>query len=424
MKRILFSADGSSGDLIPMVLMARDFQSAGYEVCVCGGEDFSGLAADFGVPYQAYPHNYGEKYLNHQRTGYIHNMRENIKHQESLYEGEYQLLSQIAPDFDVLINFLAEIFTPSIAEAYNLANIKLFTFPVIRGDLYGPPAGLPFVTENKTFNHLAWQGAIVAAKYLFKYYDTVNGLRERLKLPPLDDLLTNNSNCDHMMMGVYEELMPPCATWTFPHTYIGPCLPSDPVPLSDELEAFLAAGSKPIYIGFGSMQHADSEGLTKMLVQAVRDAGVRAIIAQATSTVGNGAEDADDIYVLREYPIPHHILFPRLKAAVHHGSWITTHLAARAGIPQLILPQASDQYMWSHALSSRGLGPKFVDMNRLKPHKLSAAIAELTSREDFAVNARELGEKVAGRNGVQNAVELFERIKGDLEQKRRARRRA
>ena len=31
MKRILFSGDGSSGDLLPMVLMAREFKRAGYE---------------------------------------------------------------------------------------------------------------------------------------------------------------------------------------------------------------------------------------------------------------------------------------------------------------------------------------------------------------------------------------------------------
>ena len=32
MKRILFSGDGSSGDLLPMVLMAREFKQAGYDV--------------------------------------------------------------------------------------------------------------------------------------------------------------------------------------------------------------------------------------------------------------------------------------------------------------------------------------------------------------------------------------------------------
>ena len=161
---------------------------------------------------RGYPHNYSDLYLENQRPGYIHNIRENIRHQERLFQGEFDVLSKIAPDYDVLINFLAEIFVPSIAEAYGLPNIKLYTFPVVRSDRYAPPAGLPFVTENKYINRLQWWAAVVSARHLFSYNDTVNRLRAQLNLPPAGDLLTDNANCDHMMIGLYEELMPPCPT--------------------------------------------------------------------------------------------------------------------------------------------------------------------------------------------------------------------
>ncbi|MBW2697072.1 MAG: glycosyltransferase family 1 protein [Deltaproteobacteria bacterium] len=416
MRRILFSGDGSGGDLIPLVLMAREFKRAGYDVCVCGSSEHSRIASDFGVPFEGYPHNYSEIYLENQRLGYIHNIRENIRHQEMLFQGEFDVLSKIAPDYDVLINFLAEIFVPSIAEAYGLPNIKLYTFPMVRSDRHGPPTGLPIVTENKHLNRLQWWAVVFAARHLFSYNDTVNRLRAQLNLPPAGDLLTDNANCDHMMIGLYEELMPPCPTWNrIDHTYIGPCIPSDDARLSDELEAFLGRGSQPIYVGFGSMRHANADELTRTILTAVRDVGVRVVLAQASSKIGSGLEGRDDVYLLKEYPIPHHILFPRLKAAVHHGSWITTHLAARAGIPQLVLPQASDQYQWADRISTAGLGPKGVDMNRMRPHKLSAAIAQLVQREDYAVNANALGDRVRGIDGPKNAVALFERIKGGLE---------
>jgi UDP:flavonoid glycosyltransferase YjiC (YdhE family) len=143
MKRILFSGDGSSGDLLPLVLMAREFKLAGYEVCVCGSSEFAQMAEDFDVPFEGYPHNYSHLYLDNQRTGYIHNIRENIRHQELLFQGEYDVLSKITPQYDVLINFLAEIFVPSAAQAFDIPNIKLFTFPVVRSDRYAPPTGLP-----------------------------------------------------------------------------------------------------------------------------------------------------------------------------------------------------------------------------------------------------------------------------------------
>jgi UDP:flavonoid glycosyltransferase YjiC (YdhE family) len=419
MKRILFSGDGSSGDLLPLVLMAREFKLAGYEVCVCGSSEFSQMARDFDVPFEGYPHSYSELYLDSQRTGYIHNMRENIRHQEMLYQGEYELLSKIAPQFDVIINFLAEIFVPAIAEAFKLPNIKLYTFPVVRSNRYAPPTGLPFITENKWLNQLQWELAIVAAHRLFSYTKTVNRLRDQLGLPPIQDLLGNNSRCDHMMIGLYEELMPPCRSWTdFDYTYIGPCLPRTRPPLSNELEAFLAQGSKPIYIGFGSMRHADGDGLTRTILDAINDAGVRAVIARGGSTIGAGIRDSENVFVLNDYPIPHHVLFPRLKAAVHHGSWITTHLAAQAGIPQLVLPQASDQFLWADRVKKSGLGPAGVDMNRLKPRKLSAAIEQLAARQDYAANARALADRVGEIDGAKNALRLFQRLEAGLEGKK------
>ena len=411
--RILFSADGSSGDLLPMVLMAREFKRAGYDVCVCGSSEHARMARDFAVPFESYPHNYSELYLDKQRTGYLHSMWENIRHQERLFQGEYELLSQIAPQFDVLINFLAELFVPSIAEAFNLPNIKLFTFPVVQSERYAPPTGLPFITENKWLNLLQWNTAAFAAKHL--YSATINRLRSKLNLPPVGDLLANNARFDHMMVGLYEELMPPCRSWgALDYTYIGPCLPRTRVRLADDLEAFLRRGPKPIYIGFGSMRHANSEWLTRILLDAVRDAGVRAILAQNKSKILSGVQDSENVFVLRDYPIPHHVLFPRLQAAVHHGSWIATHLAAQAGIPQLVLPQASDQYLWANVVWKNKLGPRGVDMNRMQGKKLSAAIEQLTQSREYEANAQALAERVKGIDGVKNAVRLFDRLRGRL----------
>src|SRR5215468_5296215 len=129
-----------------MVLMAREFKLAGYEVCVAGSSEHAKIARDFGVPFEAYPHDYSELYLKQQRTGYVHNIWNNIRHQEKLFQGEYDLLSRIAPEFDVLVNFLAELFVPSIAEAFKLASIKLYTFPMVASERYAPPTGLPFIT--------------------------------------------------------------------------------------------------------------------------------------------------------------------------------------------------------------------------------------------------------------------------------------
>jgi UDP:flavonoid glycosyltransferase YjiC (YdhE family) len=168
------------------------------------------------------------------------------------------------------------------------------------------------------------------------------------------------------------------------------------------------------------MHHANGDWLTRILLDAARDAGVRVVLAQNNSKIGTGVRGSDDVFVLRDYPIPHHVLFPRLKAAVHHGSWISTHLAAQAGIPQLALPQASDQYLWANVVWKNGLGPRGVDMNRMRAKKLSAAIEQLTHVTAYESNARALAERVRGIDGAANAVQLFGRLERRLQGKRRA----
>lgn len=47
-----------------------------------------------------------------------------------------------------------------------------------------------------------------------------------------------------------------------------------------ELEAFLAAGPPPVYIGFGSMTLPDAEEVTRTIFAAVEATGVRAIVSK------------------------------------------------------------------------------------------------------------------------------------------------
>lgn len=47
-----------------------------------------------------------------------------------------------------------------------------------------------------------------------------------------------------------------------------------------ELTDFLAKGSPPVYIGFGSVVVDDPDALTKTIFEAVKQAGVRAIVSQ------------------------------------------------------------------------------------------------------------------------------------------------
>src|SRR5262249_49392230 len=68
----------------------------------------------------------------------------------------------------------------------------------------------------------------------------------------------------------------------------------------------------------------------------------------------------------------------------------------------------------------KALGPRGVDMNRMRSKKLSVAIQQLTQNPDYESNAQALAERVSGIDGAKNAVLLFEKLQSRLPIKSRA----
>lgn len=128
--------------------------------------------------------------------------------------------------------------------------------------------------------------------------------------------------------------------------------------LSAKVEAFLQAGPPPVFVGFGSMSDPKPERTARAIAEGARLAGRRVIVSRGWA----GFELADDEFVCVVNEEPHLLLFPRCAAVVHHGGIGTTHAAARAGIPQAVLPHLLDQFYTAHRLRLAGVGfgvPRF-----------------------------------------------------------------
>lgn len=95
-----------------------------------------------------------------------------------------------------------------------------------------------------------------------------------------------------------------------------------------ELTDFLDAGPPPIYIGFGSIVVDDPDKFTQMIFDAVKMAGVRALVSKGWGGLG-GDNTPDNIFMLEN--TPHDWLFPRVKAVVHHGGAGTAAAGLKAG---------------------------------------------------------------------------------------------
>jgi hypothetical protein len=171
----------------------------------------------------------------------------------------------------------------------------------------------------------------------------------------------------------------------------------------DDLAAFLKAGPPPVYLGFGSIVLDDPKQMLDIILEAVRLAGVRAIISKGWSDFG-GDVDTGNVYYIGD--CPHEWLFPRMGAVVHHGGAGTTACGLKNGVPTLVIPFFGDQPFWGHMCASAGVGPEPIAPRNLTAKGLCEAIHVCLTKE-ARTSAQAVGERMRHEDGVRAAVESF-----------------
>ena len=171
---------------------------------------------------------------------------------------------------------------------------------------------------------------------------------------------------------------------------------SDWQPPEDLLE-FLSA-EPPLYIGFGSSSSFVRGRALTALIDAV--AGRHAIFSPGWSRIDSGVLPSN-FFVLDQ--VPHSWLFPRTSMVIHHGGAGTTHAAAHAGIPSVILPVGGDQFFWANLAANAGVAPRHVK-GAGSDARTIASMIEFARRDDVRERARALGAAMSQEDGIGTAV--------------------
>lgn len=163
---------------------------------------------------------------------------------------------------------------------------------------------------------------------------------------------------------------------------------------------FLDNGPPPVFVGFGSMTSNDPESLARCVVDALRTAGQRGVIAGGWA--GLAIEDSDDL--ISAPPMPYRWLFPRMAAVVHHGGAGTTAEGLHAGVPSVICPFFADQPFWGQRTVDLGVGATPVPRGKLTADRLAGSIREAVSDPQLRANAQDLASRLAQEDGVETAI--------------------
>jgi UDP:flavonoid glycosyltransferase YjiC (YdhE family) len=178
---------------------------------------------------------------------------------------------------------------------------------------------------------------------------------------------------------------------------------------SSDLVDFLNSGTKPVYIGFGSMSNRNPEATGQLLLEAIKLSKHRAILLSGWSGL-HLSDLPDSVLVLDS--IPHSWLFPQVAAVVHHGGAGTTAAGFRAGVPTVVVPFFGDQPFWGARVSELGVGPKPIPRKNLTPQRLSRAIQEAITNDEMQQQASSLGRRIRSEDGITIAVEIINQVRG------------
>ena len=323
---------------------------------------------------------------------------------ERAIPAQFEGLMAASEGADAIVGSMLSFAAPSVARVRNIAYVYAMFSPLyLRSDAHVVP-GAP-VRWLPSF-------AVRAAYWLQDALSVplaphLQAEQRRLGLPPVRSGYEHLANSGELLLAYDESLLPtPGGVRGRPYQVGLLRRDSAEGSLPESVRAFLAAGPPPVYIGFGSMSHADPERTTRVLLDAIRLSGVRAVVASGWSGLRATALPPD---VLLLPQAPHDRLFPRCAAIVHHGGAGTLSAAAWAGVPQSVVWHWGDQYHHGWRVNELGIGPPPLAIRSLRADRLAVTIRRLVDDASARGKAAELGAAMRSHaGGAARAADVVE----------------
>ena len=422
MKVTVFAA-GSRGDIQPCVVLSRGLQQAGYEVCLAAPQDFAGFVQEHGVSF--YPlrgdvqrimaSDTGKEFM---ETGGVNPLKSIRAIRTLIAPVIREMLEDLyaaCQNADAMICLgVFSAFGNSIAEALGIPILNIEPTPLLPTRAFPAPSWP--IQRNLGGAHNFLSGIAMLRVLWLWYSPFVNDFRKRLGLPKYTAAGFYRGLKSTPMIGAYSSgIIPHPADWP-ESVHITGSLFLDSMAgwqPSPELQAFLEAGDPPVYVGFGSMAGRSPQQLAGLIFEALARSGRRGLLLTGWGGLRTGSVP-EDVFLLDV--APHHWLFPRMSALVHHGGAGTTAEALRSGVPSVIVPFILDQPFWGARIKALGLGPEPIPQKKLTAERLAQAIRIAVTDPDIRQRAGAYGTAVRAEDGIGSAVKIVQHYFGESEQ--------
>jgi len=397
--RVALNAVGSRGDVYPLLALGDALVAHGHEVIACVPRDFREHVESRGMEFRFGGLDARELLQQNAAAvtrGGLRMLRLQLRLTGDLLSATFEHLPEAARGADLLIGGGVAVAAASVAELHGVPYRYASYCPALLPSQEHSPGLFPFQSRRPGLNRALWRWAVPS---LFRSMrGRLNRQRARLGLAPVPDVLAHFFGTAPVLMAADAELAPVPPDCPVEHAVIGALQADVEGELPPKLATFLEAGPPPVYVGFGSMTDPDAAGTTRAILASVERLGCRALLSAGWAGLGD-VPLPDGVMCIGA--VSHARLFPRVAAVVHHGGAGATTTAARAGVPQVIVPHLMDQHYWSRRVEALGLGPPPLARRRLAADRLRDALAETLDNELLAERARDLGARLRARDPMR-----------------------
>ena len=361
--KVVLAAYGSRGDVEPSVVVGREFLRRGHDVQLAVPPELVGFAQSAGLPAVAYgldtttmveaQRNYWTCVSRSPwRVKELRRMSREIRQINACWSKSMSdTLLPLADGADLLSTGIT--FDQPAADVAEFYNIPMATL-----DYY------PIRANGQIVRFLP--GSLIRFGWLLGEWLTWRTMKKdedaqrremglpKAKRPPSQRITERHS----LEIQAYDEVWFPgladeWARFNGRRPFVGTLTMQSETAADNDVAAWIAEGTPPIFFGFGTIAIASPEKVLKMISAACATLGERALVVAGATDYGT-------------FPLPEHVklvdtvnyatIFPRCRAVVHHGGAGTSAAGLRAGVPTLILWTMPDQPMWGAQLRRLKVG--------------------------------------------------------------------
>lgn len=412
---------GSRGDIQPFVALAVGLIEAGHQVKFITTENFAPFLAQYHIPIHPLPLDFQALLEGKLGREMMDSGKNPVAFFSAFQKMTETMTTTVGPafldafkDVDLIVSGNGvSMGLVSFAQKYNIPLVHALLQPMhTTGDFPNPffPE-LPF--QSSLYNRFTMD-IVTRLMWLFLRSHLNRMRREYLDLPrqtyrEVMDYIDHST----VLMGFSPQVVSPASDWKASVHVTGYWFLEavDKWQPPQSLIHFLDAGTRPVYIGFGSMNTEDPQATAQIALDALAKSGQRGIFL--TGWGGLSAKSIPEtVYMIDS--VPHDWLFSRMSAIIHHGGAGTTAAALRAGVPTMVVPFMADQPYWGKRLAALGVSPGVISIKKLNVDNLAAAISRMVSDKSMQVRAAEIGTAIRAENGVAEAVGLISALERGL----------